>query len=330
MKKLLIIRFSSIGDIVLTTPIVRCIKNQLADCEIHYIVKKQYATILESNPNISKVVSFEKNIREVVDELKSENYDFIIDLHKNIRSKSLISKLKKTSYSFSKVNIHKWLLVNFKINRLPKIHIVERYFQAVEFLNVKNDKAGLDYFIPENDNVKTDMLPSLHQNGFIGIVIGAKFKTKQFPKEKIVDLCKKIQKPIILLGGTEDKTLGNEIVQQVGNMVFNSCGQYNINQSASLVEQADKIITNDTGLMHIAAAFKMDIASVWGNTVTDFGMYPFLPDAEKSKSKVFEVKNLRCRPCSKIGFQKCPKKHFDCMMKIDVDEIAEWVNEVIL
>lgn len=327
MKKLLFIRFSSIGDIVLTTPIVRCLKTQLDACEIHYIVKSQYASILRDNPFVTKVFTFNENINEVVGDLKSENYDFIIDLHKNIRSKTLISKLKKPSYSFNKLNIIKWLLVNFKVNKLPDIHIVDRYFQAVEFLKIKNDTKGLDYFIAEADTVKIESLPHSHQNGFIGIVIGAKFKTKQFPKEKIIDLCKKTEKPIILLGGPEDKKMGDEIVNEVGDKVFNSCGKFNINQSASLVQQADKIITNDTGLMHIAAAFKKDIVSVWGNTIPDFGMYPYLPESEKNKSNIIEISNLKCRPCSKIGFQKCPKKHFDCMMKIDMDEIVKLVNE---
>ncbi|MCF8297805.1 MAG: glycosyltransferase family 9 protein [Saprospiraceae bacterium] len=327
MKKLLIIRFSSIGDIVLTTPIVRCLKTQLDNCEIHYIVKSQYSSILQSNPYVTKVFTFDENINEVVSELKAENYDFIIDLHKNIRSKSLISKLKKTSYSINKINIKKWLIVNFKINKLPNIHIVDRYFKAVEFLNIKNDKKGLDYFIPENDNVKLESLPVSHRNAFIGIVIGAKFKTKQFPVEKLIALCEKIEKPIILLGGPEDKQMGDEIVKEISGKVFNSCGKFNINQSASLVQQAEKIITNDTGLMHIAAAFNKEIVTVWGNTIPGFGMYPYLPEANQSKSKIIEIKNLKCRPCSKIGFQKCPKKHFDCMMKIDVDELLEFINK---
>jgi ADP-heptose:LPS heptosyltransferase len=317
LKKLLIIRFSSIGDIILTTPVVRCLKEQLRGVEIHFLTKKQYLPILEANPTIDKLYAIEEKIDEVIPDLKRENYDQIIDLHKNFRSKGVILKLHKPSSSFSKINIEKWLMVNLKINRLPHIHIVDRCFQAVEKLGVKNDNKGLDYFIPKKDHVDIKSLPVSHQAGYIGWVIGAKFKTKAYPEDKIIEVCKKIEKPFILLGGPEDAEKGDRIKKEVGERIYNSCGKYNLNQSASLVEQADKIITNDTGLMHVAAAFNKEIISLWGNTIPEFGMYPYMPGNE-SRSHILEVKDLTCRPCSKIGFQKCPKGHFKCMNELEI------------
>ena len=160
MKKILVIRFSSIGDIILTTPVVRCLKQQLPGTEIHFLTKKQYLPILEANPYIDKLYSIHEKIDEVIPELKRENYDQIIDLHKNFRSKGVILKLHKPSTTFSKVNIEKWLMVNLKINLLPKVHIVDRCFQAVEKLGVKNDNQGLDYFIPSKDEVDLKILPT--------------------------------------------------------------------------------------------------------------------------------------------------------------------------
>ena len=93
-------------------------------------------------------------------------------------------------------------------------------------------------------------------------------------------------------------------------------------QSASIVKNAKSILTNDTGLMHIAAAFHKNIVSVWGNTVPELGMYPYLPK-EKEKCHIVECKDIKCRPCSKLGFKNCPKKHFRCMMEIDCDAIVE-------
>ena len=324
MKKILIIRFSSIGDIVLTTPVVRCVKEQINNVEIHYVVKNQYRSILEKNPFISKVFSIEKDINEIVPALKKENYDHIIDLHKNLRSKHLIFKLGKQSSTFNKINFKKWIIVNFKINLLPKIHIVDRYLQAANFLNVKNDFNGLDYFIPTKDEIKITELPPTHQKVFIGFVIGSKHITKQLPIKKTISICKKINQPIVLLGGKEDHEKAEIIKESVGDSIFNACGQFNINQSASLVKQAYKIIANDTGLMHIAAALKKEIISVWGNTIPEFGMYPYFPKGEENKSKILEIKNLSCRPCSKLGFKKCPKKHFDCMNKINEEEIVKF------
>ncbi len=326
--KILITRFSSIGDIVLTTPVVRCLKQQLeGEVEIYYLTKKQYKGIVENNPNITKVYSIEKSTNEIIEELKKEKFDYIIDLHKNLRSRRVIKALKCLSFSFSKVNYEKWLLTNFKINKLPKIHIVDRYFEAVKPLGVKNDELGLDYFIPENDQVNLTELPALHQKGYIGFAIGAQHATKRLPQHKIIEICKKLNQPVVLLGGKEDADNGIEIVKEVGATIFNACGQFNLNQSASLVQQAKSIITHDTGLMHIAAALNTKTVSVWGNTVPDFGMYPYFPQ-HPEQFKIVENNNLNCRPCSKIGHDKCPKKHFKCMEDIDVNEVVESIVEL--
>jgi len=318
--KILVIRFSSIGDIVLTSPVVRCLKQQLVDSEMHYLTKKSFASIVQNNPHIDKVFGFEKKVDEVLPELKKENYDWIIDLHHNLRSMQVKRALGKPSKSFDKLNIEKWLLVNFKINLLPNIHIVDRYFEAVTHLGVKNDLKGMEFFIDKEDLVSISTFPPEFQNGYVAFVIGAKHNTKKLPTEKIISICKKLNRPIILVGGKEDFEKGEKIATQVSN-VFNGCGKYNIQQSASLIKQAEKVITHDTGMMHIAAAFRKKIISVWGNTVPEFGMYPYMPGHEENVittgSKIVEVKNLPCRPCTKIGFDKCPKGHFKCMNEID-------------
>ena len=324
--KILVIRFSSIGDIVLTTPVLRCLKNQLdGDVEIHYLTKKQFATILENNPNVTKVYTIEKSTNEVIENLKIESYDYIVDLHKNLRSSRIKKGLKALSFSFEKLNYQKWLLTNFKINKLPKIHIVQRYLNTVKGLGIENDNKGLEYYIPEKDEVNIVELPTTHQNGYIAFAIGAQHATKRLPQHKIIEICKKINQPIVLLGGKEDVTNATEITTACGNIIFNACGKFNLNQSASLVQQAKSIITHDTGLMHIAAALNVKTISVWGNTVPDFGMYPYFPENSK-QFKIVENKNLSCRPCSKIGHDKCPKKHFKCMEDIDEEEIVMSVN----
>ncbi|MEZ5196921.1 MAG: glycosyltransferase family 9 protein [Bacteroidales bacterium] len=240
MKKILIIRFSSIGDIVLTTPVIRCIKNQIADAEIHYLTKKQFVPILEANPYIDKLFSIEDKIAEVLPELKKGSYDYIVDLHKNFRSRGIVFNLRKPASSFSKLNYKKWLVVNLKIDTLPDIHIVDRYFEAVKKPGVKNDNKGLDYFIPEKDEVQINSLPETHQKGFIGWVIGGKHKTKIYPEVKIIEVCKNTSTPLILLGGPEDAEKGERIAVAAGKHVYNSCGKFNLNQSASLVKQSKK------------------------------------------------------------------------------------------
>ncbi len=326
MQKALIIRFSSIGDIVLTTPVIRCLKQQRPDIELHYLTKKNFRLLLQSNPYIDQLHTFDDDLKATIKDLQKENFDYLIDLHNNQRTWVIKRALKTTTFSFNKLNIEKWLIVNFKWNRLPPIHIVDRYLETVATLEVKNDGKGLDYFIPLKDEVDiATHFPPIGGNSYIAAVIGAKHATKQMPKTKWMALCELIEKPVIVLGGPDDAEMGEEIAYKSGNNVYNACGKFNLHQSASIVRQAEKVITHDTGLMHIAAAFNKKIASIWGNTVPEFGMYPYL--SENEEYKIFEIGGLSCRPCSKIGYAKCPKKHFACMELIDETLIADWANQ---
>lgn len=323
--KFLIIRFSSIGDIVLTTPVLRNLKQQVENVEIHYITKPQFKSILESNPYVDKVHVLKKSLKETVNELKYEHFDYVVDLHRNIRTARFKNRLKTISFSFDKLNKEKWMLVNFKKNNLPDTHIVDRYIDTLKVFDVKNDEQGLDYFIPEKDEVDVKTISEELINGYVGLVVGAYHYTKKLTKEKIIAICKQIDKPILLLGGPDNKEEGEEIKNAIGKNIYNTCGVYNINQSASLVKQANIILTPDTGLMHIASAFKKKIISVWGNTVPEFGMYPYMPHPD---SEIIEIKDLKCRPCSKIGFTQCPKKHFKCINDLDEDYIVKRIKEL--
>jgi len=314
--KILIIRFSSIGDIVLTTPVPRCLKTQLDNAEIHYATKAQYKSILENNPYIDKLHLLTGSLDELTADLKKENFDVVIDLHNNLRTRMLKWKLGIQAFSFNKLNIEKWLMVNLKINKLPDIHIVDRYLETAKSLGVKNDALGLDYFIPEKDEVPWDWFPETHRNGFVAYAIGAQHETKKLPVERMIELCKKINKPVALLGGKEDFENAEQVTLTLEKFlpVFNACGKFNLNQSADILRKAEIVFSHDTGLMHIAAALKKEVYSIWGNTIPAFGMYPY-----HTKFHSLENKNLNCRPCSKIGFQKCPKGHFKCMKELVFD-----------
>ncbi len=327
MKKVLVIRFSSIGDIVLTSPVIRCLKQQLPDVKVHFLTKQQFLPVIEANPYIDKIWLYDQNFRELIPQLKSEGFDFVVDLHKNYRSLFVRLSMGVSSASFQKLNIRKWMIVNLKINFLPSVHIVDRYFRAVEKLNVKNDGQGLDYFIPDHEEVDLMALPATHRNGFIAIVIGGKHNTKIFPTEKLAELGKKLSRPVILLGGREDQERGDRIVASNRSILFNACGKYTLNQSASLLRQAEAVISNDTGLMHIAAAFRKRMVSVWGNTIPAFGMYPYFPEEWQGNSCIAEVNGLPCRPCSKLGYRICPKKHFRCMMAIEIKPVVEFLKQ---
>ncbi|MEM9338067.1 MAG: glycosyltransferase family 9 protein [Bacteroidota bacterium] len=327
--KILIIRFSSIGDIVLTTPVVRNLKIQ-RDAIVHYVTKQAYRSILSSNPYIDKIHVLNGSLGSLITELRKENFDVIIDLHNNLRSRIIKARLRKKSFTFHKLNLKKWIFVNFKINLLPNVHIVDRYMQTVQPLGVKMDNLGLDYFIPEKDEIEDEWLPETHKSGFAVFVVGAKFKTKRLPVKRMIELCDRINKPIVLVGGKEDQEVAEEITaffepgsQEVEKemevlnkktVIFNACGKFSLNQSASIISKANWVFTHDTGMMHVAAAFKKYVFSIWGNTTPLFGMFPY-----RTQFIIFENNKIGCRPCSKIGFEKCPKGHFKCMNDLTFD-----------
>ena len=323
--KFLLIRFSSIGDIVLTTPVVRCLKKQVPDAEVHFLTKESFRSVVEHNPYIDKLHTLAHSWELMIEELKAEDYDYIIDLHHNTKTLRVKNALKIKSFSFYKLNIQKYFYTALKINVLPKVHIVDRYLKTAESFGVKNDGAGLDYFISKNEETKLSDIPASHHAGYIACVIGAAHFTKRWPVHKWKEFCSTIKHPIILLGGKEDAINGDEIAAVDNVKIYNACGKFKLNESADIVNKAKVVISNDTGLMHIAAAYKKPIVSLWGNTVPSFGMYPYYGNkfTDVQLFDMLQTNKLWCRPCSKIGYDKCPLGHFKCMEKIAPAAVLE-------
>lgn len=329
--KFLIIRFSSIGDIVLTTPVIRCLKKQVPDAEVHFLTKSTFQPVIQANPYIDKQHVLAHSWELMIHELKLEEYDYIIDLHRNIRTMRVKNSLGVKAFSFNKLNKQKWIYVNFKLNVMPDVHIVDRYLKTIQSFGVVDDQEGLDYFIPANEEVKQNDIPFSHQAGYIGIAIGAAHNTKKLPLHKLKELCRIIDHPVILLGGKEDEENGESIAAEDPVKIYNACGKFSINESADLVRKSKLIISHDTGIMHIAAAFKKPVISIWGNTVPSFGMYPYygknyFTNQHQKPYDIIQVVKLWCRPCSKIGYKKCPRGHFKCMEDISVEEILNKVK----
>lgn len=319
--KVLIVRFSSIGDIVLATPVIRCVRQQLG-AEVHVLTKHAFRSILEPNPYVGKVYSIQKRVSEVTQELRGERYDAVLDLHNNLRSLQVKWSLRARSFTFNKINWAKWLKVNLKVDRLPKVHIVERYMKPAEALGVVYDGQGLDYVIPREAEVSLPGALGVAPGGYVAIAIGAAHATKRLPLEQLIALARGLSEPVVLLGGPGDAEAGAQIAAAAGAHVANTCGKLSLHQSASIAKQARHVITHDTGMMHIAAALRKPITAVWGNTIPGFGMYPFYPEGVQRHTDV-EVAGLGCRPCSKIGHEVCPKGHFRCMKNIEIAAILQ-------
>jgi ADP-heptose:LPS heptosyltransferase len=315
--KILVIRFSAIGDIIWTTPVVRVLKKQMPDTELHFCTKFQYRELLENNPHIDKFYFLKDSLKALVQELKAEKYDYIIDLHNNVRTAILKFRLRQKSFSYRKYTWQRWLLVMFKINWMPHKHIADWYLETLKPLGIQPDGLGLDYFLNEKYEVPIDTLPKTHQQGYVAFVMGASEFTKKLPPEKMIELCQKINQPIVLVGGKEDVENGdflkNHFIHHPIVQIYNACGKYGLSQSASLVKNAQVVFGHDTGLTHIAAAFGKKIYAIYGGTLSQY-LYPYTPD-----HVLLENKGLKCRPCSKAGRSDCPKGHFKCMKEIKFD-----------
>jgi ADP-heptose:LPS heptosyltransferase len=326
LPKILVIRFSSIGDIVLASPVFRCVKKQLPDSELHFVTKQSFRLVTAANPYIDRFFYLDKDLDGLIEQLKEENYDYVVDLHKNFRSLKIKKALKKKSFTIRKLSVEKFLLTKLNINIMPGIHITRRSLDTVAPLGIVDDGLGLDYFIPTEDVVKETELPHSHLAGYVALVIGASYNTKKLPLHKLQELCRKLPYPIILLGGKEDVPIANAIASVDDIKVYNACGKFNLNESADLVRQSKLVISHDTGLQYIACVFKKPLLAIWGATSPLLDVEPYYGSQFMDVQKVPIYENiyldLACQPCSKYGTAKCPLEHFNCMEKQDIDAIV--------
>jgi heptosyltransferase-2 len=320
--RLLFIRFSAIGDIVLASAAFRCAKQQLPNVEIHLLTKRSMKAVTEANPYIDQFHYFDSDLAATIEELKGYSFDYIVDLHKNLRSFRIRLALGVPVLAYNKLSVEKFLLTKFQINRMPDRHISLRSVDALAPLGVVYDGKGLDYFIPAGTQVS-----GLFPEGYVALVIGASYATKKLPLESLKQLVKLIPHPIVLIGGPEEKVEGAEIAALDPDRIINTCGTYSLHESAALVRDARLVISHDTGMLYIACAFEKNVIAIWGATSPALQVEPIMP--ENSKTRVFQaiVPNLTCQPCSNFGTKTCPKGHFNCMKQQDLPAIARQVGE---
>lgn len=377
--KILVIRFSSIGDIVLCTPVFRWLKSNIPNSEIHFVTKSKFKQVVRGNPNLDRVFEWENAADQ--SEMFSTNYDLIIDLHNNLRTRFV--KLRfwgVPTRVLSKENVKKILLVIGSKNRLLNYLLKRRWFQscffgfsgdgnsaersttkpglavtnfrdgnsaesstdnpglAVTNIVVRNlsllsdlntDKNGLE---PNSNDLALDFYVEDPANAlelpqkFVALVLGGTYATKQMPLELLLKLLNSLNAKVVLLGGPGESNLAEELVGALKRLepsaelnVLNYCGKLNLNDSAWVASKSSVVVSGDTGMAHIAAALGCNLVMVWGNTVPEFGMVP--PVKQGANSHHFNVLDLDCRPCSKLGFESCPKQHFKCMNDQDSQAI---------
>lgn len=313
--KILVIRLSSIGDVILTTPVLRCLKSQLQHCELHFITKPLCGQLLQDNPYIDRLIEYD-NSDPQRSMLRSEHYDCVVDLHNSHRSRSLRRAVASRSLVYRKENFAKFILVLYKHDMMSGRHVVDRYFDAVSPLGVSNDGKGLQLSAFALPPVFTTDRP------FVAIACGAQHETKRIPPSKIAYIANSIGAPVVLLGDGNDRQRVEHLA--LSQKVVNLCGQTSLTESAAIISRAAAVVTSDSAMMHVAAAYHRYVLAVWGCTSPRFGFWPYATSHTN-----YTVASLPCWPCRRMGTNRCPKGHFHCMMKQDYDAIVRQLKNIL-
>lgn len=316
-RKILLVRFSSMGDIILTTPVIRATRNSFPDAEIHFATKASFAELMHNCPYLHRVWALEDDFSTFASALRAENFDVVLDLHHNLRSCRLAWELGIPVFRFPKLNLKKWLFTNFKWDILPEQHIVERYALPLVQAGGRPDEAGLEVWIPETVQQATSLQRASFTSGpLIAGVLGGTFATKKWPAEYHAALYNLIGLPVVLLGGSDEMEAARTIRANLKVPVLDLTGHATLDQAFAWIRMSKFVITHDTGLMHAAAALQVPSVVIWGNTTPRFGMEPY-----RSPHINIGREDVSCRPCSKLGHDACPKGHFECMRKIQPEDI---------
>lgn len=322
----LLTRFSAIGDVVITTPVVRALRKKYPDAEIHYITKGAFAPVIQHHPDLTRTWTVKNHPSECLDELKSYGFTHLVDLHKNRRSVWLYKRLGIPVYKFPKVNIQKWLVVQTKIRSLlPAKHLVHRYFEGYAALGITYDEAGMDLPFPPR---QPDLPASLPAESFVVLMTGASYATKALPVELSQSIIAQSPLPVVLVGGPREKEACEKLAENSAGKAISFAGQLDLLTSAAVIQKSQAVIAGDTGMMHFAAALKKPLISIWGSTIPEIGMYPLFPTHLQHLSILLDA-HISCQPCTKLGFESCPKIHYACMRSIRPEQVIEALNKLL-
>jgi lipopolysaccharide heptosyltransferase II len=343
LRKTLIIRFSSVGDIVLSTPLIRALRRRFPHGQLDFLARSEYAELLRDNPNLTTVHEFPEggsldDIQRLRAAIVAAGYDLILDIHGSLRSRILCRGLKNVVRVRKRV-FPRFLLVHFKVDLYRFFGgapgVADRYLETAGLL-ADDDGEGPELFPSPAAFVRTkEFLGGLAER--VGIAIGicpsARHATKIWPAERFAAVAATVGKnhaaEIILFGSSAEAGRCLEITDAIhaldpGVSVLDLSGKLSLMETAAAMDRCDVIVTNDSGLMHIAGARKRKIVALFGSTVRQFGFFP--PPA---RSIVLEQHGLRCRPCTHIGRAACPLGHFRCMMEITEARAVAAVNALL-
>ncbi len=336
-NKILIIRLSSIGDILLTTPLLRILRKRFPEARIDFVIKARFAELLRTNPNINELIPLDpengqEGLLEVRRRIKATGYDLVIDIHKNFRSLYLRRAIPHVRVvTHSKQLLKRFLLIKAGLNLFHEITPMHlRYIRAVRRWGIVDDGLGLEFFLDATAD-RQIALRLAERDGsrlLVGMAAGAGFETKRWPAEYFLTVAKRLQiecaADILLLGNKADREITSPMAVALGSGVYDWVGTLSLQQSAAALARCHLLITNDTGLMHLACALKVPVIAIFGPTTRELGFFPVGPKAE-----VIENESLSCRPCTHMGSHRCPKGHFRCMQDVLPERVFQRASQIL-
>lgn len=337
-RSFIILRLSSMGDILLSSPLVRILRHRFPQARIDFLLKSQFAELYAANPHLNHLLTLDASkgraaLSALRSKIRSVGYDVVIDIHNNFRSTFLRRAAGAKLFIVHKYKWQRFLLIKLGINTYREIvPVYQRYLRAAADLQLEDDGQGLELFIPtEQQNQVAELLRSmgLKSNSLIiAMAPGAGFFTKRWPIENFLELAKlcieRNNAQILLLGNEKEKSICRLIQQELGSQIINLTGKLSLLQSAAALQSSHLLISNDTGLMHMATAIKKPVVAIFGSTSRELGFFPI-----GSAVSIIENKALSCRPCTHIGRETCPKKHFRCMTAITPEMVFDVVQQMI-
>lgn len=334
IKKILIIRLSSLGDIVLITPVIRAVKHKFPQTEVYFLTKSIYSPLLKGNLHLSGIIELKdkdtSGLLSTLRKVRELNFDLVIDLHSNLRSFFLKNFSKaKLKLKYNKKWFNRFLMVHFKGIEVSSVHTVDSYLNCLERLDIYSfDRMPELYLDEESQKFADQLLKNLSQDEIlVGVAPGAKWENKRWGEGNFTEAIRvvnnRIKAKFVLIGGKEDEELIKGLKNLTKDINFIEAIGLSFPQLSGIISRCQVILTNDSGPMHMAVALKVPVVAIFGPTHPKLGFFPL------GEKDVIFCADVECSPCSLHGKKRCYKKSKICMEQISPEMVTDKVIEII-
>jgi heptosyltransferase-2 len=329
---ILLVRFSSIGDILLMTPLLRALRRRHSDARITVVTRANLAPLLAHNPRITELIGWDESqsLADLGSQLKGRGFSHRLDLHGSVRSLALRRHVGGRWTSYRRHRMARLVLIRTKWDiyrdRRP---VAERYFDAARDLDVTPDDGSLEMFLSRPTLNAAEAFLAERGIGTIRQLIAvaprAAHFTKRWPLHHWIALVRRLAEngnDIVVVGGPDDRDLAAEVATAGGERAASAAGEFDLPGTAAVLKRVRALVAGDTGVMHMATAVGTPVVALFGPTVEPFGFFPY-----HAKAMVLQ-RSLYCRPCSAHGGAKCPEVHHRCLQDLLPEDVLEALRKL--